>query len=69
MCGSHKEGGFGSAVGRALSSELSKTEGAAGEVGSSLSLEVFEQMLGSCLAGSSKVSPNPGVSEALRKLP
>ena len=37
------------------------------EVGSFLSLEVFEQMLESCLAMTSKVSPTPGVSEAVRK--
>lgn len=34
-----------------------------GEVGSSLSLEVFEQMLENCLAMTSKVSPTLGVSE------
>lgn len=40
----------------------------AGEVGSSLSLEVFEQMLENCLAMTSKVSPTPGVSEAVKKI-
>lgn len=34
-----------------------------GEVGSSLSLEVFEQMLENCLAMTSKVSPTLGISE------
>lgn len=40
-----------------------------GKVGSFLSLGVFEKMLENCLAMTSKVSPSPGVSEAVRKLP